>query len=261
MRPSLHPALVHGLGFDAAAAAKATHTLGRQLPRRLVADLAGEQALSTCGALRARLGLSDEELRTVIARRPALLGLSYSERLGPTMAGLGHRLGEDRLRAMALRLPAVLGTSFESCQRPKLDFLQRSLRLSDDELSRAVSAAPIVLFLGSLERSLRPNLALWRRALRAEGLGVADELVHSEGAVGVGALAYSHDGWVRPRLRRARRANVAASAVLRALPKTDAGFAAWLELEEGREVGRGVGRRGSKCALAENRLCGPVRSK
>ena len=82
-----------------------------------------------------------------------------------------------------------------------------------------------MLFLGSLQASLRPNVELWQNVLLAEGLEPKEALMRNGGLI---LLAYNHRRWVVPRMNACRRARVPAEHMLRALPKRDARFAEWL---------------------------------
>ena len=220
--------LVRTLDFTPGAATKHARTLYRQLPRCVTRELTAESVGSTACALQQRLGLSDSELQTVVARRPSLLGMDYEESLSPTISGLARRLelDETELRTLAVRLPAVMGVSFERSQRPKLDFLQESLSLTPAELKEWVLSAPIALCLASLEMTLRHNVDMWVRELLADGLEPKESLERCGGLI---LLVYNHRRWARPRVAAARRAGVpTAEHALRALPKHDDDFAAWL---------------------------------
>jgi hypothetical protein len=94
--------------------------------------------------------------------------------------------------------------------------------LAPDELHAAVRREPIVLG-SSLERSLRPNVELWREALPSS-IALRDVVARR----GLRWLTCSAEKRTRPRLLMARQCGVPAHAVLSHVRDTDAKFADWL---------------------------------
>ena len=118
--------------------------------------------------------------------------------------------------------------SAEENLRPKLAFLRLSLGLSDRELKRALLREPAVLGT-SLERSLRPNLQLWRAALPR---GVQLPALVAER--GLRWLTPNAAKRTQPRLRRAAEAGLPAESLLTRMRLTDAQFEEWVLRERER---------------------------
>ena len=119
----------------------------------------------------------------------------------------------------------VLGLSSESNLRPKLAFLRSNLGLSELELRTALLREPAVLGT-SLERSLRPNLKLWRAAL-PKGVQLPEVVAER----GLRWLTPNAAKRTQPRLRRAAEAGLPAESLLTRMRLTDAQFEAWVVRE------------------------------
>ena len=105
-----------------------------------------EFSAANCELLRARLGLSEGELRRVVVAYPTVLGYSYEDNLAPSLAALQQRLSlsESQLRRVVIAQPQVLGYSYDANVAPSLFKLQRRLQLCDEELARVVVGQPAV---------------------------------------------------------------------------------------------------------------------
>ena len=65
------------------------------------------------------------------------------------------------LKKIVLRLPAVLSYSYEANIKPKLAYLQKELRLSEEALRETVLMKPALLSY-SLEKRFKPRVKLCR---------------------------------------------------------------------------------------------------
>ena len=123
-------------------------------------------------------------------------------------------------------MPQVLGLSFDDNVQPKLDFLQSELELSTAELRQEVLRDPVSLGV-SLERSLRPNVMLWRSELPPQ-----IELRTELRSRGLRFLSCSHSQRTRPRIERARECAVPVERLLGQMRLTDIKFEQWLERQQ-----------------------------
>jgi mTERF domain-containing protein, mitochondrial len=148
--------------------------------------------------LRDTMGLSDDDVRTILERQPTMLHLSASKNTAPTMLFLLRALdlGKEELKRLVVSCPAVLCYSLHNLQskilfftntmeytkqecrelllkEPKLlrssvetglvphwKFLSGDLELAQDEMKRIVLKNPSIL-LYSLDRNLVPKLVFY----------------------------------------------------------------------------------------------------
>ena len=116
----------------------------------------------------------------------------------------------------ALKGPADEGETTAGSRAPS------ELELSDAELFRAVQREPLVLG-ASLDKSLRPNLELWREVLPSDF-----DLKSTVLTRGLRFLTCSCGKKTRPRLEAARALGVPAHELLTKMRYTDAQFDKWL---------------------------------
>jgi len=148
--------------------------------------------------LRETMDLSDENVRTIIERFPAILHLSADKNIAPTILFLLRALdlGRDELRELVVAFPAILSYSranlnsklgffrrvmkysVEECRElllkeprllragvktgliPRMQFLLRDIEIPMDQLRLIVNKNPLIL-LYSLEQNLIPKLVYY----------------------------------------------------------------------------------------------------
>jgi mTERF domain-containing protein len=108
--------------------------------------------------LRNLVGLSMEEVRTVLGRHPALLHLSAEKNLGPTVLYLVRSLdlGRDDLRSLVVGCPSVLAYSRDRLAS-KLDFFRNLMGYSLEEC-RALLVREPRLMRSAVATSLVPKM-------------------------------------------------------------------------------------------------------
>ena len=152
-------------------------------------------------------------------------------------------LEEDELRALVSPCD-LLGLSVECNLRPKLRFLSEALGWGASELRAGVMRCPSVLG-ASLEKSLRPNVELWKAHL-AEG----DELSSLAEVHGLRFLCCSFEKRTVPRMGSMRACGMPATALVTRLRLTDMAFEEWLVVQrlsgpKSERVARARGARAS----------------
>jgi len=154
-----------------------------------------EFSAANCELLRARLGLSEGELRRVVVAYPTVLGYSYEDNLAPSLAALQQRLSlsESQLRRVVIAQPQVLGYSYDANVAPSLSKLQRRLQLCDEELARVVVGQPAV--------PTHPRAG----ASRASGGATSPRRCRSQ------VLSYSFEAKIEPALAKLQAASPPAS--------------------------------------------------
>jgi hypothetical protein len=133
------------------------------MEQKLVSCPGEDRIRSSLDGLQGHLGLSDDELRKMVRRQPAIIACSFEANIKPTLDAVQGHLGlsDDELRKMVRRLPAIIGLSFEGNMKPKFDWLQQALGLDSVQLVELLQKQPTLLGM-SLDKSLVPNLAFWR---------------------------------------------------------------------------------------------------
>ena len=121
--------------------------------------------------LRSELALSDAELAGLVASFPNVLGLkvagNLAEKLGALRAALGADDTEEALRTLVLRSPALLGYSLSGRIAPRLATL-RELGLAPGAISTVVSKSDLA-FLKWEQR--RRGVKIGGAVIHAGGLG------------------------------------------------------------------------------------------
>ena len=110
--------------------------------------------------LKERLNLKKKsDIKKITQKQPSVLGMLSDTNLAPKLDYLQKRLrlNEKSLRKLVLDAPAVLSLSVEDNIEPKLDHLQKKLELSDSALSKMVQRYPQILGL-SIEDNIEPKL-------------------------------------------------------------------------------------------------------
>ncbi|CAM9274591.1 unnamed protein product [Ectocarpus sp. 12 AP-2014] len=140
-----------------------------RMSSRAIADMVEQEprmAEQETGAISARLAwlkerlqLSDEQIRSLVHRRPSVLCRSVDDSMEPKVQWLQEKLGlsADEVATMVSSAPNVLTISIEGSMAPKLDWLSRRLMLSNEELAAVVTTCPQVL-TSSIEGALEPRL-------------------------------------------------------------------------------------------------------
>jgi mTERF domain-containing protein len=108
--------------------------------------------------LRSTMGLSDEDLRTLVTAQPSLLQLSAKQNLAPTMRLLIRQLNiksREHLRKLVMGCPALLAYSLTNL-RHKIHFFQDTMGYSVDD-SRALLLEEPKLMTASVETGLMPR--------------------------------------------------------------------------------------------------------
>ena len=138
-----------------------------------------QKADVVCAELRAKLGLSDNEMRKLVLRVPTVLTLNMDKNVNPKLDWLQERLdlSRDELKKICLTLPATLAYSVDKNLEPKLSYFEHELGMSPREIrskiismpapvwkSTSVSGAPDNSSLSHFSAMTRP---CWpRRAMR-----------------------------------------------------------------------------------------------
>ncbi|CAM9627141.1 unnamed protein product [Hapterophycus canaliculatus] len=156
---------------------RAVADMVEQEPR--VADQETEALSSRLAWLRDRLGLSDEQVRSLVHRRPSVLCRSVEDGMEKKVRWLQEELGlsDDEVATMVSSAPNVLTISIQGSMAPKLGWLSRRLMLSNEQLAMVVTTCPQVL-TSSIEGALEPRLR-WLQANLQIGGSVLRERVLS----------------------------------------------------------------------------------
>eukprot|EP00752_Nemacystus_decipiens_P002704 g2525.t1 len=146
-----------------------------QEPR--LAEQGREAVLGRLGWLKERLMLSEEQIRSLVHRRPSVLCRSVEDGMEPKVRWLQEELNlsDAEVAAMVTSSPNVLTTSIRDSMAPKLGWLSRRLTLSNEQLAMVVTSCPQVL-TSSIEGALEPRLR-WLQAHLQIGGSVLRERV------------------------------------------------------------------------------------
>ena len=123
---------IQSLGCTAAEAGKVERSLMVDMAKYMTYAKLEER----CVWLQSTLDLSDSELKKMVMRFPALLGLTVETNMELKLDWLQTRLDLDDLglRKMVLTVPALLGYSVQDNMEPKLAFCEEELGLSPSEV-------------------------------------------------------------------------------------------------------------------------------
>ena len=116
--------------------------------------------------LRNLMDLSDDELRTIIARQPSVLQLSADKNISPTILNLLRLLdlGRDELKALIVSFPGILTYSQKNL-RDKVHFFIQELGLSRGEARSLVLKEP-TLFKTGVKTGLLPRMRFLLNEIR-----------------------------------------------------------------------------------------------
>ena len=94
-----------------------------------------DKAEVVCAELRAKLGLSDHEMRKLVLRVPTVLTLNMDKNANPKLDWLQERLdlSRDELKKICLTLPATLAYSVDKNLEPKLSYFEHELGMSPQD--------------------------------------------------------------------------------------------------------------------------------
>lgn len=207
------------LGLDA----RTMGTLVRRNPAVLTYDVA-ENVVPTVDALHSMLTLSERDLGDLVLRFPQVIGLSVKDNLRPSIESLRQQLGADEatLGRLIAGYPPLLGLRVDAVA-PKLRTLADSLRLSPTELQEVVLRHPAVMG-ASLDRCLRPNLALWTEQLGGDTNRLRTLVLKH----GLRFLCCSYDKRSQPRIAQALAKGVEVGALPSRMRYTDTKYDEWL---------------------------------
>ena len=136
-----------------------------------------DKAEVVCAELRAKLGLSDHEMRKLVLRVPTVLTLNMDKNVNPKLDWLQERLdlSRDELKKICLTLPATLAYSVDKNLEPKLSYFERELGMSPQEIRSKIISMPARLGY-SIEKRYRPRLAAIRATAGADPAAVIDRI-------------------------------------------------------------------------------------
>ena len=103
-----------------------------------------DKAEVVCAELRAKLGLSDNEMRKLVLRVPTVLTLNMDKNVNPKLDWLQERLdlSRDELKKICLTLPATLAYSVDKNLEPKLSYFEHELGMSPQEIRSKIISMP-----------------------------------------------------------------------------------------------------------------------
>ena len=129
----------------------------------------------------------DEAKMDLLKRK--LMFCPGEDAIAASCAGVQAHLGlsDEELRKMVIRLPAIIGYNFDSNLRPKLDWLQGTFGLTRQQLLSLVQRHKVLLG-SSLEKALIPNVAFWRECFA----GLSDAEVHAKILANPRQITQSH---------------------------------------------------------------------
>ena len=136
-----------------------------------------QKAEKVCAELRAKLGLSDADLRKLVLRVPTVLTLNMDKNVNPKLDWLQERLdlSRDELKKICLTLPATLAYSVDKNLEPKLSYFEHELGMSPREIRSKIISMPARLGY-SIEKRYRPRLAAIRATAGADPAAVIDRI-------------------------------------------------------------------------------------
>ena len=137
-----------------------------------------DKAEVVCAELRAKLGLSDHEMRKLVLRVPTVLTLNMDKNVNPKLDWLQERLdlSRDELKKICLTLPATLAYSVDKNLEPKLcrtSSTSSGCRRQEIPVQDHLHARPPGL---QHREARRPRLAAIRATAGADPAAVIDRI-------------------------------------------------------------------------------------
>jgi len=144
----------------------------------------------------------DEELKKVVLRLPALLGLSIKGNMDPKLDYVQKRLSldENDLKKVVMRFPQIFTLGVEGTLEPKLKYLQERLSVDEEELSYMIRRMP-ALFGYKIDLNLEPTIKFYEDLV---GVETTKKLILGRPAL----VTYSLEKRLKPRLDDARNAGI-----------------------------------------------------
>jgi len=124
------------------------------------------KVMPTLDAIQNKLGLTSEQVRTLVLRSPSVIGVEAVSIAGQ-LSTLDQRLhffqnevgmSLDDVRAAVLKQPSLLKYGLDSL-RSKVDFFEHEIGLSSDAIAKLATSAPALLGC-SIRNNLRPKVAV-----------------------------------------------------------------------------------------------------
>jgi mTERF domain-containing protein, mitochondrial len=174
------------------------------------------------------LDVSEIEFRNILLKFPRLVTHSL-RKIKRTIGYFRFELNmlPAQVKKVLYRAPAILGLSLERNIQPKVQYLQTSLALSDEELHTVLAAMPSLLLLNS-ESNLRPkleflNVTLHHTSSFRDVSSVRDVVMRLPTLLG-----YSLEKRIAPRMNAILEAGCEPSCITIGIPMTQADFDVWL---------------------------------
>lgn len=160
--------LLKRLGGEVKMRASAVAEMVEQEPR--LAEQSPEAISERLAWLKERLQLGEEQVRSLVHRRPSVLCRDVEGGMEPKVRWLQEelRLSDDEVASMVTSAPNILSVSVERGMAPKLAWLSDRLRLSHEELAMVVMTCPQLL-TSSVEGALEPRLKWLQENLQIGG--------------------------------------------------------------------------------------------
>jgi mTERF domain-containing protein, mitochondrial len=174
------------------------------------------------------LDVSEIEFRNILLKFPRLVTHSL-RKIKRTIGYFRFELNmlPAQVKKVLYRAPAILGLSLERNIQPKVQYLQTSLKLSDEELHTVLAAMPSVLLLNS-ESNIRPKLEFLNATVHriSENHDISDvrEIVMRLPTL----LGYSLEKRIVPRMNTILEAGCEPSCITIGIPMTESDFNTWL---------------------------------
>lgn len=124
-----------------------------------------------------RLQLSEEQMRSLVYRKPSLLCRDVKSSMEVKVRWLQNslELGNDEVASMVTSAPNILSSSVEGSLEPKLGWLAKRLNLSREEVMMVLTTCPQVM-TSSIDGALEPRLQ-WLQEKLQIGRGALRERV------------------------------------------------------------------------------------
>lgn len=174
------------------------------------------------------LDVSEIEFRNILLKFPRLVTHSL-RKIKRTIGYFRFELNmlPAQVKKVLYRAPAILGLSLERNIQPKVQYLQTSLALSDEELHTVLAAMPSLLLLNS-ESNLRPKLEFLNATVLANttyhDVSAVREMVMRLPTL----LGYSLEKRIAPRMNAIVEAGCEPNCITIGIPMTQTDFHKWL---------------------------------